>query len=184
MRRSVAHGVGVAAAVAVGAVAGCSGTTPGDEPDIEAARKFDGHPLYWVGERFQEWDLEHVDVDGEEFVTLSYGTCDAREHACAPPLQIQIQPLCAHLAAVADNPVWQRRQVRGAPVGTIDNAPVMFTSRVQIKVYGPPGFDQRALRALRSLNDVPPVIGPDDPIPPAPRAVLEGTKKCGAWTRR
>ena len=180
----------MAAAVAV--AAGCSKTATVEDgaPDIEAARAFDRHPLYWVGERFQEWDLEHVDIGREEFVTLSYGTCpaDDPDGRCAPPLQIQIQPLCAHLAAVADNSVWERRQVRGAPVGTIDNAPVMFTSRVQIKVYGPHGFDQRvpmrALRALRSLNDVLPVIGPDDPIPAAPRAVLEGTKKCGAWTRR
>jgi hypothetical protein len=67
MRRSVAHSVGIAAAAAVGALAGCSSATPGDEPDIEAARKFDGHPLYWVGERFEQWDLEHVTIGQEEF---------------------------------------------------------------------------------------------------------------------
>jgi hypothetical protein len=172
----------------VGVVAGCSGTTSREEPDIEAARKFDGHPLYWVGKRFEQWDLEYISLGQEEFSSFIYGTCDAREHACAPPLDIQIQPLCNHLDAVAENPAWGRREVRGAPVGTIDNAPVLFTNRVQVKVYygegADPGLPMRVLGALRSVNDVSPVIGPDDPIPPAPRAVLEGTEKCGAWTRR
>jgi hypothetical protein len=85
---------------------------------------------------------------------------------------------------VARAPLWRRRQIRGAPVGTIDNAPVMSTSRVQIKVYrgqgSDPGLALRALRALRSANDVLPVIDEDDPIPPAPRAVLAGTAPCSA----
>ena len=98
------------------------------------------------------------------------------------PRQIQIQPLCAHLNAVARAPIWRRRQVRGAPVGTIDSAPVLFASRVQVKVYrgqgSDPGLPMRALRALRSVNDVPPVIDSDRPIPPAPQAVLSGMKRC------
>lgn len=41
-----------------------------------------------------------------------------------------------------------------------------------------PGAPLRALAALESANDVEPVIGPDDPIPPAPYGVLEGTAPC------
>jgi hypothetical protein len=79
--------------------------------------------------------------------------------------------------------VWKRREVRGAPVGTIDGAPVLFTNRVQVKVYrgqgSDPGLPMRALRALRSANDVEPTIDVGDPISPASRAILSGTAPCG-----
>ncbi|GIU94521.1 MAG: hypothetical protein KatS3mg012_0978 [Gaiellaceae bacterium] len=156
-------------------------------PDVEAARTFDGYPLYWAGERFEGWDLEHVEVRPDGFSTFVYGTCDIppfSDGGCAPPLSIQVQPLCAHLDAVAADPVWKRREVRGAPVGRIDGAPVLFASRVQVKAYwgqgADPGAPMRALEALESANGVAPVIGPGDPIPPASRAVLEGTAPCGA----
>ncbi len=80
---------------------GSTRTVGEGDPDIDAVRRFDRHPLYWVGERFERWDLESVDVGGGEFVTFSYGTCElpppGREGGCAVPLKIQIQPLCAHL---------------------------------------------------------------------------------------
>ena len=86
------------------------------------------------------------------------------------------------LEVVARAPIWRRRSIRGAPVGTIDSAPVMFTSRVQVKVYRGQGSDSglalRALHALRSANDVAPVLGEDDAIPAAPRAVLAGEAAC------
>ena len=146
------------------------------------ARRFDAYPLYSVGETFEQWDLEFVAVQPSGFATFIYGACEARsDQGCAPPLQIQIQPLCTRLDAVASAPVWRRRAVRGAPVGTIDGAPVLFASRIQVKVYAGRGADaalpMRALRALRSVNDVEP-IDDDDPIPPAPREVLEGSAPC------
>jgi hypothetical protein len=120
-------------------------------------------------------------------VTFGYGTCElpaGSDGGCAPPLQIQIQPLCAHLEAVARAPIWRRRQVRGAPVGTIDSAPVLFTNRVQVKVYRGQGSDpalpMRALRALRSANAVGPAIDADDPIPPATEPVLAGRVACSS----
>jgi hypothetical protein len=171
---------------ATAAVAACTGAGDGD-PDVDAAQKFTRHPLYWVGESFEGWDLEHVDIGTGEFSTFIYGTCDPPpgiDGGCPPPLQIQIQPLCAHLEVVALAPIWKRRQVRGAPVGTIDGAPVLFTNRVQVKVYrgkgSDPGLPLRALVALRSANDVPPVIDANDPIPAAPRSVLAGTTPCSA----
>jgi hypothetical protein len=172
-------------ALAVSGVSGCSQTVGEGDPDVGAARSFELHPLYWVGERFESWDLEHVDVGHGEFVTFGYGTCELpvpADGGCAVPLQIQVQPLCAHLDVVARAPIWKRRRVRGAPVGTIDSAPVLFTNRVQVKVYrgqgSDPGLPMRALRALRSANAVEPVIDTDDPIPPAPRAALAGTAPC------
>jgi hypothetical protein len=181
------HVIGCQVASATAALVGCAGGRGGGDPDVDAARSCTRHPLYWVGERFEEWDFEHVDVGSNEFATFIYGTCEPEggiDGGCPSPLQIQIQPLCAHLDAVARAPIWKRRQVRGAPVGTIDGAPVLFTNRVQVKVYygqgADPGVPMRALRALRSANDVAPVIDADDPIPAPPRAVLAGTSPCSA----
>lgn len=176
---------------AVALLGGCTfgrHTVGGGTPDVDAARSFDRHPLYWVGERFEKWDLEHVEItESSAFVTFVYGTCEIAAGidpgGCSPPLEIQIQPLCAQLEYVSAAQIWRRRQVRGAPVGTIDSAPVMFTNRVQVKVYrgqgSDPGLAMRALRALRSVNSVRPVIEARDPIPPAPQSVLDGSSACG-----
>jgi hypothetical protein len=94
---------------------------------------------------------------------------------------VQVSPLCRHLAPVAANLIWRRRHIRGAPVGTIGKAPVMFTSTVQVKVYQgvpDPGLSLRALRALRSANQVEPVIDATQLIPRAPIPALEGTRAC------
>jgi len=149
------------------------------EADLETAREFNAYPLYWAGERFEKLDVSYVSLGGEA-VGFTYGTCEITgDHGCAPPLQIQIFPLCFHLDVAAANRVWTRRQIRGAPVGVFDAAPVMFTQQTQLKVYGSdPGMALRALRALRSLNDVPPQIGPVGSIPPPAPGVLEGTALC------
>lgn len=174
----------------VAILAGCSGgprAVGGGTPDLDAMRAFDRHPLYWVGGHFEQWDLERVEIGNTAFVSLSYGTCKLPQGidpgGCPVPLEIQIQPLCTQLEVVTRAPIWQRREVRGAPVGTIDSAPVMFTNKVQIKVYRGQGSDRglalRALRALRSANAVEPVIHAGDPIPPPPPGVLAGTAPCG-----
>lgn len=174
---------------------GCGGggarTVGEGDPDLDAVRAFARHPLYWAGERFEQWDLETVDVSNPHFTTFRYGTCEIVDPdgpfgteggSCSQPIQIQIQPLCAHLRAVSRAPSWKRRQVRGAPVGTIDSAPVLFTNRVQVKVYGgvasDPGLPMRVLHALRSANWVPPLVQAGDPIPAAPLAVLAGRQPC------
>ena len=100
--------------------AGCTSSVGEGDPDIDAARTFTGYPLYWVGERFEEWDLEYVEVRPDGFSTFSYGTCEldfGQDHGCAVPLQLQIQPLCAHLEFVARNPIWKRRDARTGGVG-------------------------------------------------------------------
>lgn len=165
---------------------GCDGGR-GIDKDVQAARAFEGFPLYWVGERFERWDLVHVDgLEGSaEFVTFVYGKCtphDGGEPSCVPPLQLEVFPLCWHLDAVAHAPIWKRRRIRGAPVGVHDSAPVLFTLGAQVKVYRGEGTDAgialRALRALRSVNRVPPVVGVGARIPGPPRGVLAGTRTC------
>jgi len=163
---------------------GCGGAA---ERDIDAARRFDAFPLYWVGKRFESLELNRIlGLDGTtKFVTFIYGDCKPHgsdEPSCTPPLQIQVFPLCAHLDVVASAPIWKRRSIRGAPVGAIDSAPVLFTSGAQVKVYRGEGtvagLPTRALRALRSINQVQPVIAPSGNIPAPAPGVLEGTRSC------
>ncbi len=175
--------LGALAVALVTGVAGCRDSGG----DIEAAREFDAFPLYWVGERVEKWDLTTIDgLDyPSQIVTFIYGDCtphDGEQPSCTPPFQIQVSPLCAHLSDVARAPVWRRRRIRGAPVGTIDSAPVLFTRSAQVKVYrgegSYPGLTIRVLRAVRSINRVPPVITSTAPIPPPASGVLEGTMAC------
>src|SRR5919201_1635088 len=65
------------------------------------------------------------------------------------------------------DPAWMTRHVRGAPVGrNPDGAPVLFSRRVQVKVYRGQGSDSdlplRVLRDIRSINSVAPSIRADD----------------------
>jgi hypothetical protein len=158
--------------------------------ELDQARAFDAFPLYWVGQRFEKWDLAAIDgLDGPaRFVTFIYGTCtprDGDEPSCVPPIQIQVSALCPNLAVVAARPIWRHRRIRNAPVGTNpDGAPVLFSSRAHVKVYRgestDPGVAVRVLRALRSLNRVKPVISSSGPIPAPTNAVLAGTRRCRA----
>jgi hypothetical protein len=177
----------LAGAVLLAAVvaAGCSKSP--SETELTAARQFAAFPLYWVGPRFEKWRLAAIEGLGSraELVTFIYGTCrphDGGQPSCAPPLQIQVFPLCWHLDVVAADPIWRRRRIRGAPVGMIDGAPVLFSQGAQVKVYRGKGSDaglpRRALRALRSINRVPPVVDATDSIPPPDAGLLEGTHPC------
>jgi hypothetical protein len=168
----------------------CSGASI--DADIAASKQFRTFPLYWVGGRFERWKLTTIDgLNGPaQFVTFVYGTCtphDGDEPSCTPPLQIQVSPLCHQLAAVARAPIWKRRRIRGAPVGTIDSAPVLFTAGAQVKVYrgegSDPGAAIRALGGIRSINDVPPVIHEKSAIPAPPESVLAGRRPCPRHSR-
>jgi hypothetical protein len=173
----------VALALAALAVGGCAGR---DEPDVDGAAAFDRFPIYWLTAEFEGHELTYISELNEAVpgVTLVYGTCEpsGSDGGCAPPLQLQLMPLCNHLDDVAGNPIWCRREVRGAPVGSIDSAPVLFTRTMQVKVYrgkgSDPGTPLRALDALHSLNDVEPFIPAGGPIPPPPDGVLEGEVNC------
>ncbi|HYY34011.1 MAG TPA: hypothetical protein VE693_10600 [Gaiellaceae bacterium] len=81
-------------------------------------------------------------------------------------------------------PIWKRRAIRGAPVGTIDSAPVLFSRRVQVKAYRGEGSERelawRALVALRSANKVPPIVRSTGPIPAPAEEVLAGSRRCAA----
>ena len=120
-------------------------------------------------------------------MSLIYGDCKPSggdEPSCSPPIQIQIQPLCFELRSVAHHGAWKKFRIRGAPMGGRPHMRVLFTDRVQIKVYANAGRDpdrgQRVFEALRSANAVGPQVGPGDPLPPASLAVLAGEAPCTA----
>jgi hypothetical protein len=158
------------------------------EADVRSTREFRAFPLYWVGERFEKWKLSTIEGvrPRGEFVSFIYATCtpsDGDEPSCTPPFEIQVFPACWHLDVVARDPAWKTRGVRGAPLGrNPDGAPILFTRAAQIKVYRGEGSDRElpshVLRALRSINGVPPVVGPTDEIPEPAPAVLEGSRSC------
>ena len=170
------------------AVACSSDRGPADRgTDVDSAAKFHGFPLYWLGDAFEGLEVTEI-IDTEATpnrVSIIYGSCEPSgtfEPTCALPLQVQIVPLCFHLDAVAVPAKERRSMIRGAPVGSQDGAPVLLTQRTQIKVYRgegtDPGMSRRALKALRSLNTVSPVISASDPIPPPAPGVLDGTQPC------
>jgi hypothetical protein len=169
-------------------IGGCSASGDTTKADVAEARRFEAFPLYWAGRRFEKWELEALDglAGPARFVTFIYGTCtlhDGDEPSCVPPIEIQVSPLCSHLDVVAARPIWKRRRIRGAPVGSNpDGAPVLFSRRAQVKVYRgegtDPGVALRVLLALRSLNRVRPVIGSKGSIPAPPQAVLAGNRTC------
>jgi hypothetical protein len=157
----------IAVLLAVALAAGCM-HSKASEADIRAAREFQRFPLYWLGERFKDWDLAAIDgLDYDSsIITFIYGNCTPRggeQPSCTPPLQVQVSASCSGPNTII-------RRIRGAPVGTIDSAPVLYARGAEVKVYrgegSSPGDSIRALRALRSINRVPPLIGPTDPIPP------------------
>jgi hypothetical protein len=167
-----------AAALAATCLIGCAGgpetvTVPTGPPDIRAARDFDRYPLYWVGERFEGWDLTAVSLDRSN-VTFIYGNCVLElpaDGGCSPTLQIQIWPRCVTLEAAESG-----LEVRGAPLNySYGGEPLLYTDRVEIRVFtghgATWGMKMRALRALRSVNDVPPVVDVDDPLPAPGRKV-------------
>jgi hypothetical protein len=180
--------VAVLAVLATFNSAGCGRDSSGRKAAITRAQRFASFSLYWVGPRFEKWDLAGIEgLDRpREFVSFIYGTCTPRggeQPSCTPPFEIQIFPLCWHLHVVASAPGWKRRRIRGAPLGrNPDGAPVLFTRRIQVKVYRGEGSDAdlplRVLHALRSINHVPPVINPEDAIPAPRPGVLEGVRRC------
>src|SRR5262245_56609556 len=87
---------GAAVAAGVGLCAGCAEVNErahGDEPDFEAAKAFQKYPLFWVGERFEQWKLTSISgLDfGSNQIIFGYGHCHVSgEGGCTPPLMIEI----------------------------------------------------------------------------------------------
>ena len=152
---------------------------------LRRARRFSGFPLYWDGARLGRLPLTGVDVgadhDGIGY-TFTYGDCaGGDEGGCAPPLEVQITPLCNRLPREIGLHL-ARLMLRGAPTSAAeagsDNGGDLsiYTRRVTITVFGyTPRLDLRAVAALRGLNSPARGIGPADPLPaPSKRVFVHG----------
>jgi hypothetical protein len=97
------------ALVAVLTAVGCSGEKPtraGTDRNLsfEQAQAFDEFPLYAPGESYGDLPLTHVlrRFDGSpeappvrpNYVDFIYGTCEASDQGCAPPLSVQVWAAC------------------------------------------------------------------------------------------
>jgi len=144
LRAGVVVGVLLTAAVSVGC--GVEGTrSPGHArppaaPAAPAARGGPVEPL-WVGRSFAGLPLTH-----EEPGLLVYGTCrpPAGEGGCAPPLQLQLRPLCeAHplrysgTAAVPERR-WRVRRALAARYGREgDGHTDLYTGTTAVRIFAP-----------------------------------------------
>jgi hypothetical protein len=188
MSRYVVGG-GLAAILAVSALSGC-GAHEGSRTEFdrqhssftpETIRSYSASPLYWLGTRFERWDLSAIlgPSRSDGMISFIYGTCtpsDGDQPSCTPPIEVQVTPLCRHLASVARDPIWRQRRVRGAPVGTsLDGAPVLFSVRAQVKVYATPPATTTPTTARPPpptpppRPTAPPTTPTTPPTPPPPR---------------
>jgi hypothetical protein len=154
----------LAGAAAVALVALCGGCAfEARPPDVEGAKAFDKHPLYWLGERFEQWELTSItglDFDSNH-ISFGYGSCEPPrgEGGCTVPVSVQVSALC-HPKSGADSLTLGDARTRTNP----DGAPIVEAERVDVKIYAhDPAVAQRAIEALRLLNRVPPSVAPDPP---------------------
>jgi hypothetical protein len=144
----------------------------------ETIRSYSASPLYWLGTRFEHWDLSAIlgPSRSDGMISFIYGTCtpsDGDQPSCTPPIEVQVTPLCRHLASVARDPIWRQRRIRGAPVGTNDNASVLFSIKAQVKVYASPPPPKTPPTTPTPppppVPTGPPAASPTRPTPPPPR---------------
>jgi len=80
--------------------------TPVAAEKIQTAQDFKKYPLYWLGDSFQSLNLAYLDkytpmagYSNIDAFSFTYGTCAPPPggEGCAPPLEIQVTPLCWNL---------------------------------------------------------------------------------------
>jgi hypothetical protein len=151
--------------------------TPVALEKMQEARDFDGWPLWWLGDSFDSLSLTHVDeltpargFPTMNFVSFVYGTCAiaAGRQSCAPPLEIQVDPLCSvppeKIAGVErDDPF----DFRGAKALWIDDHLRIWTGDSAIAIFGyPRDRVEAAAEALVPLGNVEVTLSGSNLPPP------------------
>jgi len=151
---------------------------------IADARRFEGYPLYWLGDSFQGLPLTRVKriVGGSgETVAVSYGDCTIPPAAesCPIPLSIYVEPYCQTPPEVVAERVKSGPpvEIRGATVQwTGTDGMMLWTSNVAVSIVGESeSLVRKAAENLVRLNGGEPSspaedLGPPDNIscPPKP----------------
>jgi len=128
-------------------------------------------PIYYLGQRFQDWPLVNAMDDGAGRVDAIYGTCDPDPDSCAAPIDLineALDPMkwsdavgCSRLPPV-----------RGVPAVHFGDALGLLTANLLIPL-GVAGDDtQSALGAAEQLRAVG-EAGPGGALPPPDPDVLE-----------
>ena len=145
--------------------AGCGGVAR----NLEKVQ--DRKDVYYLGDSFEGYDLEHV--DGAFFV---YGTCDpGPESGCAPPIQIQHFSFQPRMWAIAVG-CTRAGRIRGVPAVHHDTL-IALTRRAFVKIYAT--SDAQVRRAFMALRSTDGTVLPQEPLPrAAPRVIKTVLQAC------
>jgi hypothetical protein len=172
----------LALVVALPAV-GCSGDEPAGVAtegnfSLEQARVFGDFPLYAPGESFGELALTSVqrafDASPDappvrsNYVDFIYGTCDASEQGCAPPLSVQVWAACERNPMVYGAEAGREGplEVRGVPGYFFENGRRLELSTGTSTVVIFAADRDSALSAASALEGVNNQVTADAPLPP------------------
>jgi hypothetical protein len=154
---------------------------------LEEARAFTGFPIYYAGERVDDFPLVAVlrRDDTADYVSFVYGDCllTVGDHGCAPPAEIQVWRGCRRGAELYDRSAPaspappERTTIRGAPAALIDDGTrvELFTRGATIVVFA--GSRTRARRLAEALRPVRASQPSSEPLPP-PAESGEGSVGC------
>jgi hypothetical protein len=120
-------------------------------------------PLYWAGERLDDFPLAAVLLreDTARYVSFVYGDCEASGDAgCAPPAEVQVWPSCLRSLALYDDPrarvgPIEPTTLRGVPAALFDDGTrlELESDRVTVVVFAQTRSSAlRVASALRSLD--------------------------------
>lgn len=179
------------------AVAAMSPAAP-DEATLALTQASRDYPLYWLGRHFDGLPLTgvvQVDgpsqrvsglgvVPGDRHTSFIYGTCEIppgrSEGGCAPPLQIQIRPVCSvppMFSPQSPRPV-RRIGLRGARAFLFPGARwELHTRHVVVTAFS--GLrGRRALHALTGLNPLTAGVTAGEDLPAPDPRTLAGRLAC------
>jgi hypothetical protein len=160
----------VIGAVVAAAAAGCSNE---EESDLSAAKKFNGYPLYYLGDSFSGEKLNKVTapfrITGSRTVipySFIYGDCEPGPDAgCSPPFELQNYSICDQNPLTHSNAPGLVLEARGALVHGTD----LYTGATTVRIFGI--RPSEAARALRPVSG-PSSLERDLPPPAFPRTML------------
>ena len=165
MRRSL---LTLLLAVPLLAACGEGGTAPTGPTDVEAMRRFEGFPLYWLGPRYGDLALTYAEEPAKQLkqidstgVRVEYGTCELPEGegGCTAPLAVVVE--CGAGNVERYDVESRRMRVRGVPARMLGGGELeVYTGDVIVAVVGQPRLLRRAAEALRPLNGDGDASGP------------------------
>jgi hypothetical protein len=126
--------------------------------DLGPAERFDGFPLYYVGDSFRGVPLTEVYRDrdaGNPVWTFVYGDCvaEGEDSVCFPPLQVVNSTICDEFPAIY-YVIPKTRPFRGARAAhTAADAFDVYTGRTSVTFFTGDGRDQGlAAKAIRRIG--------------------------------